>query len=135
MPAPGVVNSTLVVGGDGRYHSKPTVQSILKIAAGNGVKKLYIGQDAIFSTPAASHIIRQYKADGGILLTASHNPGGPDNDFGIKYNISNGGPAPESVTDKIFERTKTLTAYKVLDAGEVSPNKLPFWSLVSRYRN
>ncbi|MCV2423866.1 alpha-D-glucose phosphate-specific phosphoglucomutase, partial [Paucibacter sp. DJ4R-1] len=94
MPAPGVSGSTLVIGGDGRYYSKPTVQSILKIAAANGVKKLYIGQDAILSTPAASNIIRQYKADGGILLTASHNPGGPDNDFGIKYNVSNGGPAP-----------------------------------------
>ncbi|KAF8598943.1 Phosphoglucomutase, first 3 domain-containing protein [Ceratobasidium sp. AG-I] len=124
MPAPGVANSTLVVGGDGRYHSKPTVQSILKIAAGNGVKKLYIGQDAILSTPAASNIIRQYKADGGILLTASHNPGGPDNDFGIKYNINNGGPAPESVTDKIFERTKSITSYKALDAGELDLSKI-----------
>jgi phosphoglucomutase len=124
MPAPGVANSTLVIGGDGRYHSKPTVQSILKIAAANGVKKLYIGQDAILSTPAASNIIRQYKADGGILLTASHNPGGPDNDFGIKYNVNNGGPAPESVTDKIFERTKSITAYKVLDAGELDLSKI-----------
>ncbi|KAG9076026.1 Phosphoglucomutase-2, partial [Ceratobasidium sp. 370] len=124
MPAPGVQNSTLVIGGDGRYHSKPTVQSILKIAAANGVKKLYIGQDAILSTPAASNIIRQYKADGGILLTASHNPGGPENDFGIKYNVNNGGPAPESVTDKIFERTKSITAYKVLDAGELDLSKI-----------
>ncbi|KAG8703349.1 Phosphoglucomutase-2 [Ceratobasidium sp. 395] len=124
MPGSGVAGSTLVVGGDGRYHSKPTVQSILKIAAANGVKKLYIGQDAILSTPAASNIIRQYKADGGILLTASHNPGGPDNDFGIKYNINNGGPAPESVTDKIFERTKSITAYKVLDAGELDLSKI-----------
>ena len=133
MPAPGVANSTLVVGGDGRYHSKPTVQSILKIAAANGVKKLYIGQDAILSTPAASNIIRQYKADGGILLTASHNPGGPDNDFGIKYNINNGGPAPESVTDKIFERTKSITSYKVLDAGEVRTAAFSPPSFISQY--
>lgn len=124
MPAPGVAGSTLVIGGDGRYHSKPTVQSILKIAAANGVKKLYIGQDAILSTPAASHLIRQLKADGGILLTASHNPGGPDNDFGIKYNVNNGGPAPEGVTDKIFQRTKEITAYKVLDAGELDLSKI-----------
>ncbi|CAE6451932.1 hypothetical protein ACGC1H_006093 [Rhizoctonia solani] len=124
MPEPGVVGSTLVIGGDGRYYSKPTVQSILKIAAANGVKKLYIGQDAILSTPAASNIIRQYKADGGILLTASHNPGGPNNDFGIKYNVSNGGPAPEGVTDKIFQRTKEITAYKVLDAGELDLSKI-----------
>ncbi|CAE6501708.1 unnamed protein product [Rhizoctonia solani] len=124
MPEPGVVGSTLVIGGDGRYYSKPTVQSILKIAAANGVKKLYIGQDAILSTPAASNIIRQYKADGGILLTASHNPGGPDNDFGIKYNVSNGGPAPEGVTDKIFQRTKEITAYKVLDAGELDLSQI-----------
>ncbi|QRV92997.1 phosphoglucomutase/phosphomannomutase, alpha/beta/alpha domain protein [Ceratobasidium sp. AG-Ba] len=124
MPAPGAAGSTLVVGGDGRYHSKPTVQSILKIAAANGVKKLIIGQDAILSTPAASNIIRKYKADGGILLTASHNPGGPDNDFGIKYNISNGGPAPENITNKIFEVTKTIQAYKVLDAGELDLSKI-----------
>ncbi|ELU41120.1 phosphoglucomutase [Rhizoctonia solani AG-1 IA] len=124
MPEPGVAGSTLVIGGDGRYHSEPTVQSILKIAAANGVKKLYIGQDAILSTPAASNIIRQYKADGGILLTASHNPGGPDNDFGIKYNVRNGGPAPESVTDKIFQRTKEITTYKALDAGELDLSKI-----------
>ncbi|QRW20694.1 phosphoglucomutase/phosphomannomutase, alpha/beta/alpha domain protein [Rhizoctonia solani] len=105
MPEPGVAGSTL-------------------IAAANGVKKLYIGQDAILSTPAASNIIRQYKADGGILLTASHNPGGPDNDFGIKYNVRNGGPAPESVTDKIFQRTKEITTYKALDAGELDLSKI-----------
>lgn len=111
---------TFVVGGDGRYFNDKTVQTILKIAAGNGVAKLIIGKDAILSTPAASNVIRKYKADGGILLTASHNPGGPDNDFGIKYNMSNGGPAPESVTEAIFERTKTLKEYKVLVANEVS---------------
>ena len=107
------------MGGDGRYYSEPTVQKILKIAAANGVKKLIIGRNAILSTPAASNIIRKYKADGGILLTASHNPGGPNNDFGIKYNMSNGGPAPEDVTNRIFEKAKGIAEYKVLNAGEV----------------
>ncbi|KAG9019732.1 Phosphoglucomutase-2 [Tulasnella sp. 427] len=120
----GASGSTLVVGGDGRYYSKPTIQAILRLAAGNGVKKLIIGHEGILSTPAASNIIRQYKATGGILLTASHNPGGPDNDFGIKYNMENGGPAPEGVTNKIYEITKTLSSYKSLDAGELDLSKL-----------
>ncbi|KAG8813444.1 Phosphoglucomutase-2 [Serendipita sp. 399] len=107
---------TLVVGGDGRYFNEQTIQTILRIAAANNVSKLIIGKDGILSTPAASNVIRKYKADGGILLTASHNPGGPDNDFGIKYNMSNGGPAPEAVTEKIYERTKTITEYRYLDA-------------------
>ena len=116
MPPKG---KTIVVGGDGRYYNDKTIQTILKIGAGNGVAKLIIGKNGILSTPAASNVIRKYKADGGILLTASHNPGGPDNDFGIKYNMSNGGPAPESVTETIFEKTKTLKEYKVLVAPEV----------------
>lgn len=132
IPDGGPSGKTLVIGGDGRYHSKPTVQKILQIASANGVKKLYIGQDTILSTPAASNIIRQYKADGGILLTASHNPGGPNNDFGIKYNMSNGGPAPESITNKIFEISKTIKAYKVLDAGEVSPTR---YSIIRNFTN
>ncbi|TFK48577.1 phosphoglucomutase [Heliocybe sulcata] len=107
--------ATLVIGGDGRFLVKETVQTILRIAAANGVTKLIIGRDGILSTPAASNVIRKYKADGGILLTASHNPGGPNNDFGIKYNVSNGGPAPENVTDKIFEKTKTISSYKVVE--------------------
>lgn len=111
--------ATLVLGGDGRYFSQPTVQTILKIGAANGVARFIVGKDSILSTPAASNVIRKYKADGGILLTASHNPGGPDNDFGIKYNVANGGPAPESVTDKIYEKTKTIMSYKVLTAPEV----------------
>ena len=106
---------TLVIGGDGRFYTPETVQTILKIASANGVAKLIIGKDAILSTPAASNIIRKYKADGGILLTASHNPGGPTNDFGIKYNVSNGGPAPEGITDKIYEKTKTIEKYFVLE--------------------
>jgi len=114
----------LVIGGDGRYYSPEVVQIILKIAAANGVSKLIIGKDGILSTPAASNIIRKYKANGGILLTASHNPGGPTADFGIKYNVENGGPAPEGITEKIFTRTKTISSYKVLEADAVDLGKL-----------
>ncbi|KII87312.1 hypothetical protein PLICRDRAFT_113285 [Plicaturopsis crispa FD-325 SS-3] len=116
--------ATLVIGGDGRYFSPETVQTILKIGSANGVAKFIVGKDSILSTPAASNIIRKYKADGGILLTASHNPGGPDNDFGIKYNVSNGGPAPENVTNKIYEVTKTIKRYKVIEAAPVDLSKI-----------
>lgn len=115
-----VENSTLVIGGDGRYFSPETVQTILRLGSANGVGKFIVGKDAILSTPAASNIIRKYKATGGILLTASHNPGGPNADFGIKYNVSNGGPAPESVTNQIYEKTKIIKSYKVLEAPQVS---------------
>jgi len=115
---------TLVIGGDGRFFSPEAVQTILKIGTANGVAKFIIGQNAILSTPAASNVIRKYKAYGGILLTASHNPGGPDNDFGIKYNVSNGGPAPENVTDKIFEKTKTITTYKTIQHSDLDLSKV-----------
>ncbi|KAF9382181.1 Phosphoglucomutase-2 [Podila verticillata] len=115
----GAKGATLVVGGDGRYFSKDAVQMIIRIAAGNQVSKLIIGQNTIMSTPAASNLIRIRKATGGILLTASHNPGGPDNDFGIKYNMSNGGPAPEAVTEKIYEITQKLTSYKEVQLAPV----------------
>ncbi|WFD35707.1 phosphoglucomutase (alpha-D-glucose-1,6-bisphosphate-dependent) [Malassezia cuniculi] len=115
----GAKGSTLVVGGDGRYYSKPAVQKIIRLAAGNGVSKLIIGQNGILSTPASSHLIRLRKATGGILLTASHNPGGPNADFGIKYNVENGGPAPESVTNAIFESTKTISEYSVVDGDDI----------------
>ncbi|KAI6096990.1 hypothetical protein EDD16DRAFT_1670424 [Pisolithus croceorrhizus] len=116
--------ATLVIGGDGRYFSPETVQTILRIGSANGVKKFIVGRDAILSTPAASNVIRKYKADGGILLTASHNPGGPNNDFGIKYNVSNGGPAPENVTNRIYEVTKTIQRYKVIEADPVDLSKI-----------
>ncbi|ETW78658.1 hypothetical protein HETIRDRAFT_386831 [Heterobasidion irregulare TC 32-1] len=116
--------ATLVVGGDGRYYSPETVQTILRIASANGVSKLIIGKDGILSTPAASNVIRKYKANGGILLTASHNPGGPNADFGIKYNVENGGPAPENVTEKIFEKTKTIKSYKVIELPPIDLSKL-----------
>ncbi|KAI9027892.1 hypothetical protein DFJ74DRAFT_703951 [Hyaloraphidium curvatum] len=120
----GAEGATLVVGGDGRYFAREAVQIIAKLAAGNKVKKLIVGQDSILSTPAASNVIRKRKATGGILLTASHNPGGPDADFGIKYNMSNGGPAPESVTEKIFEVSKELKEYHMVDLPEVDLKKL-----------
>ncbi|KAK7100695.1 phosphoglucomutase-1-like [Littorina saxatilis] len=101
--------STLIVGGDGRYFLNDAIQIIIRIAAGNGVRKLIIGRQGILSTPAVSCMIRKYKTDGGIILTASHNPGGPNADFGIKFNCSNGGPAPEGVTNAIFEITKNIS--------------------------
>ncbi|KAF2673246.1 Phosphoglucomutase, first 3 domain-containing protein [Microthyrium microscopicum] len=120
----GVEGSTLVIGGDGRYYNPEVTQLIVKIGAAYGVKKLIIGQDGILSTPAASHIIRIRKATGGILLTASHNPGGPTEDFGIKYNLANGAPAPESVTNKIYETSKTLKQYKTADVPDVDLAKI-----------
>jgi phosphoglucomutase len=120
----GVDGSFLVVGGDGRYWNPEVTQLIAKIGAAYGVKKLLIGQNGIMSTPAASHIIRIKKATGGILLTASHNPGGPNEDFGIKYNLANGAPAPEGVTNKIYETSKSLTSYKIMDIPDVDLSKI-----------
>ncbi|XP_051997038.1 phosphoglucomutase-1-like [Xyrauchen texanus] len=104
---------TLVVGGDGRFFMKDAIQLIIQIAAANGIGRLVIGQNGIMSTPAVSCVIRKIKAIGGIILTASHNPGGPNGDFGIKYNISSGGPAPEGITDKIFQISKSLQEYHI----------------------
>jgi len=117
--AVGIDGATIVVGGDGRYYNLEVMQIIAKMALANRVKKLIIGQGGILSTPAVSCVIRQRKASGGILLTASHNPGGPDADFGIKYNLANGGPAPESVTDKIFEESKVIKSYNIADIPEI----------------
>lgn len=119
-------DSILVVGGDGRYHNKVAVKTIIKMAAAHGFTKVIVGQDGILSTPAVSCVIRKYKAFGGIVLSASHNPGGPDGDFGIKYNISNGGPAPESITDAIFTKSKEITRYQIsdLDDGAIDLSKL-----------
>jgi len=111
--------SSLVLGGDGRYFNREAIQIIIKIAAANGFKELIIGQGGLLSTPAASHLIRINKAFGGIILSASHNPGGPDEDFGIKYNVSNGGPAPEKFTDALYENTTTITEYKKADIANV----------------
>ena len=115
----GIDGKTLVVGGDGRFFNDDAIQIILRMASANGAAKCIVGQDGILSTPAASHLIRLRGADGGLILSASHNPGGPDADFGLKYNGPNGGPASEAVTDKIFERTKTITLYQIAAASEI----------------
>ncbi|GAB4465389.1 MAG: alpha-D-glucose phosphate-specific phosphoglucomutase [Elainellaceae cyanobacterium] len=120
----GYQGQTLVLGGDGRYYNREAIQIILKMAAANGWGRVKVGQHGILSTPATSCVIRKYKAFGGIVLSASHNPGGPNADFGIKYNIDNGGPAPEKVTDAIFARTKEITEYKLLDAPDVDIDTL-----------
>ena len=120
----GVQGQTLVLGGDGRFYNRQAIQIILKMAAANGIGKILVGKGGILSTPAASAIIRQYKAFGGIVLSASHNPGGPNGDFGIKYNITNGGPAPEKITNAIFAKSKTINSYKIFDTEDIDLDKL-----------
>jgi phosphoglucomutase len=120
----GYQGQTLVLGGDGRYYNRQAIQIILKMAAANGWGRVLVGQGGILSTPAVSCIIRKNQAFGGIILSASHNPGGPDGDFGIKYNISNGGPAPEKVTEAIYARSKEIDSYKILDAADVNLDQL-----------
>lgn len=110
---------TLVIGGDGRYYNREVIQKAIKMAAAAGFGKVLVGKGGILSTPAASNIIRKYGAFGGIVLSASHNPGGPDEDFGIKYNVDNGGPAPEKITDAIFARTKVIDSYKIADIADI----------------
>lgn len=114
----GYQGKTLVIGGDGRYHNTIAVKTAIRIAAANGFGRCIVGHNGLLSTPAASNLIRTEGAFGGIVLSASHNPGGPDGDFGIKYNAGNGGPAPESITDAVFARTKTLTHYKTYFSDE-----------------
>ncbi|MEL7067368.1 MAG: alpha-D-glucose phosphate-specific phosphoglucomutase [Cyanobacteria bacterium J06581_3] len=115
---------TLVLGGDGRYYNRPAIQTILKMAAANGVGKVLVGQSGILSTPAASCLIRKNDAIGGIILSASHNPGGPEGDFGVKYNVSNGGPAPEKITNAIFANTKSISEYKITDTEDIDIDSL-----------
>jgi phosphoglucomutase len=110
---------TLVVGGDGRYHNREAIQTILRMAAAHGVARVLVGRAGLLSTPAVSCVIRKHAAFGGIVLSASHNPGGPDGDFGIKYNIGNGGPAPEKITEAIFANTQNLASYRISDAAAV----------------
>ena len=121
---PELEGGTLVVGGDGRYYNDTAIQTILSMAAANGIAKVIVGQGGLLSTPAASCIIRKYKAVGGIILSASHNPGGPKGDFGIKYNGENGGPAVESVTEKIFARSLDIDSYKRADNAAVNLDKI-----------
>ncbi len=117
---PGTDGGTLVVGGDGRYGNVRAIDVILRMAAAHGLSKVIVTTGGILSTPAASHLIRSKKAIGGIILSASHNPGGPDGDFGVKVNGANGGPTPASYTDAVFECTKTLSHYSIVDATPVS---------------
>lgn len=116
--------AVLTLGGDGRYYNAQAIQTIIKMAAANGFSKVLVGQGGILSTPAASHIIRKYQTLGGIILSASHNPGGPDDDFGIKYNTPNGGPAPEKITEAIFAISKTIQQYQLVDLPAIDLNKL-----------
>ncbi|MEJ5083951.1 alpha-D-glucose phosphate-specific phosphoglucomutase [Brucella pseudogrignonensis] len=120
----GFAGKTLVVGGDGRFYNREVIQKVIKIAAANGFGRIMVGQGGILSTPAASNMIRKYKAFGGLILSASHNPGGPNEDFGIKYNIGNGGPAPEKITEAIFARSKVIDQYKIIEAADIELNTL-----------
>ncbi len=125
----GAQGKTFVLGGDGRYFNDRAAQVILRMAAANGAARVIVGQGAILSTPAASHLIRLNQTDGGIIMSASHNPGGPDEDFGVKFNMPNGGPAPEAVTEAMYIRTTEITAYKIavvhdVDLGTVGRSQL-----------
>ena len=120
----GYQSQTLVVGGDGRYYNREVVQKVIRMAAANGFGRVLVGQGGLLSTPAASCVIRGRKAFGGIVLSASHNPGGPHGDFGIKYNIGNGGPAPEKITDAIFAHTRAITEYRTLDTPDLDLDRI-----------
>ncbi|MBK1636771.1 alpha-D-glucose phosphate-specific phosphoglucomutase [Rhodovulum adriaticum] len=120
----GVQGKTLVLGGDGRYFNDRAAQVILRMAAAGGAARVIVGQGAILSTPAASNLIRQRQTDGGIIMSASHNPGGIDADFGVKFNTPNGGPAPEDVTNRIYEATTKLTAYEILESQDIDLSTL-----------
>ena len=120
----GTAGQTLVLGGDGRFHNRAAVQTILRMAAAQGFGRVLLGQGGILSTPAVSCVIRKRGAYGGIVLSASHNPGGPDGDFGIKYNVGNGGPAPEKVTEAIFAGSKTIAQFRASDAAAIDIDTL-----------
>lgn len=116
--------STLVIGGDGRFFNESVVQTAIKMAAANGFGRVLVGQKGLLSTPAASCVIRKHKAIGGLVLSASHNPGGPDGDFGIKFNMSHGGPAPESFTEAVFKRASAITEYAIADDADIDLNRV-----------
>jgi phosphoglucomutase len=117
-------NAILTLGGDGRYYNSTAIQTIIKMAAANGFARVLVGQNGILSTPAASNIIRKYKTLGGIILSASHNPAGPTEDFGIKYNTPNGGPAPEKITEAVFSKSKSIAQYKISDFADVNISQI-----------
>lgn len=120
----GVAGKTLVLGGDGRYFNDRAAQIVLRMAAASGARRVVVGQNALLSTPAASHLIRKRRADGGLILSASHNPGGPEGDFGVKFNSSNGGPAAEDITAKIHAATTEITEYLTLDTPDLDLSRL-----------
>jgi phosphoglucomutase len=120
----GAQGKTFVLGGDGRYFNDRAAQVILRMAAANGAARVIVGQGAILSTPAASHLIRLNKTDGGIIMSASHNPGGLDEDFGVKFNMPNGGPAPEGVTEAMYKRTTEITEYRIVEAQDVDLSRI-----------
>ena len=120
----GVEGKTLTLGGDGRYFNDQAIQTILKMAAANGAARVLVGQNGILSTPAGSAVIRARRTDGGLILSASHNPAGEDGDFGLKYNIPAGGPAPESITEAIYRRTCEIRRYRILQDGDVDLARL-----------
>ena len=120
----GFSGQTLVVGGDGRFYNRNVIQTVIRMAAANGFGRILVGRGGLLSTPAASNVIRKHRAFGGIILSASHNPGGPHGDFGIKYNVGNGGPAPEKITEAIFARTKLIKEYRTTDTADVDLDRL-----------
>ncbi|NYH14607.1 alpha-D-glucose phosphate-specific phosphoglucomutase [Paraburkholderia bryophila] len=120
----GSAGQTLVLGGDGRFHNRHAIQIIVRMAAAHGFGKVLVGRGGLLSTPALSCAIRKHGAFGGIVLSASHNPGGPDGDFGIKYNTGNGGPAPEKITEAIYARTATLAQYRISDAADLDLDRI-----------
>ena len=120
----GFEGKTLVLGGDGRFYNDQAIQTIVKMAAANGFGRILVGQRGLLSTPAASCVIRKHQAFGGIILSASHNPGGPDGDFGIKYNTHNGGPAPEAITEAIYAKTREIGRYRILEAPDLDLGRL-----------
>ena len=120
----GFEGGTLVIGGDGRFHNREVIDVAIRMAAANGFGRVLVGRGGILSTPAASNLIRKNGAVGGIILSASHNPGGPAGDFGIKYNGANGGPAPEKVTEAIHARTLSIREYRIVEAAEVDLDRI-----------
>jgi phosphoglucomutase len=120
----GFAGKTLIVGGDGRFHNREVIQTVIRMAAANGFGRVLVGRGGLLSTPAASHVIRKYGAFGGIILSASHNPAGPDGDFGIKYNVGNGGPAPEKITEAVFERCKRISQYRTVECADIDLQRM-----------
>ncbi|MBP5215305.1 MAG: alpha-D-glucose phosphate-specific phosphoglucomutase [Alphaproteobacteria bacterium] len=120
----GVNGKTFIIGGDGRFYNKVAIQKIIKMSAANGMKKLIVGQNGYLSTPASSKVLLKNKADGGFVLSASHNPGGPNGDFGIKYAVASGGQCPTSLSDKIYENSKNISEYKILETADIDLSKI-----------